>query len=48
MNAHAKELAASRRYGGDERRVVSVRDSGHKGTDIYWAESIWQVGDYQA
>jgi hypothetical protein len=40
MNAHAKELMASRKYSGDERKVVSIRDSGHKGTDIYWAEPL--------
>jgi hypothetical protein len=40
MNAHAKELMASRRYSGDERKVVTIQDGGHRGADIYWAEPI--------
>jgi hypothetical protein len=40
MNAHATELMASRRCQGDERKVVSIGDSGHRGTDIYWSEPI--------
>ncbi len=45
MNAHARELMASRACTGDERRVVNITDSGQKGTDIYWSEPIgkWVV-----
>jgi hypothetical protein len=40
MNAHARELMASRACTGDERQVVNIADSGQKGTDIYWSEPI--------
>jgi hypothetical protein len=40
MNAHARELMASRACTGDERRVVTISDSGQKGTDIYWSEPV--------
>jgi len=40
MNAHARELMASRKCTGDERKVVTIADSGQKGTDIYWSEPI--------
>jgi hypothetical protein len=40
MNAHARELMASRACTGDERKVVNIADSGQKGTDIYWSGPI--------
>jgi hypothetical protein len=40
MNAHARELVASRACTGEERRVVHIGDSGQKGTDIYWSEPV--------
>jgi hypothetical protein len=45
MIAHVKELMASRRCVGDTRLVVTIGDSGHKGTDLYWCEPLdrWVV-----
>jgi hypothetical protein len=40
MIAHVKELTASRKCMGDTRQVVTIGDSGHKGTDIYWCEPL--------
>jgi hypothetical protein len=42
MNAHVKELMASRRCNADERKVVNIADSGQLGTDLYWCEPIGQ------
>jgi hypothetical protein len=41
MQTHyVSELIASRQKAGDERTVVSIADSGQKGTDVYWCEPI--------
>jgi hypothetical protein len=40
MIAHVKELIASRKCIGDTRLVVTIGDSGHKGTDLYWCEPL--------
>jgi len=40
MIAHVKELMASRNCTGDQRMVVTIGDSGHKGTDIYWCDPL--------
>jgi hypothetical protein len=42
MIAHVKELMASRKCIGDTRLVVTIGDSAHKGTDVYWCEPIHQ------
>jgi hypothetical protein len=40
MIAHVTELMASRKCRGDHRLVVTIGDSGHKGTDMYWCEPL--------
>src|SRR5262245_61887332 len=40
MIAHVKELMTSRKCTGDDRLVVTIGDSGQKGTDIYWCEPL--------
>ena len=40
MNPYVNELMASRLCAGDDRKVVCIGDSGHKGTDLYWCETI--------
>jgi len=42
MNPYVNELMASRLCAGDDRKVVCIGDSGHKGTDVYWCETISQ------
>jgi len=42
MIAHVKELMASRKCRGDRRLVVTIGDSGHKGSELYWCEPLDQ------
>ena len=50
MNPYVNELIASRRCAGDDRKVVCIGDSGQKGTDVYWCETIrqWVCVDLEA
>ena len=50
MNPYVNELIASRRCAGDDRKVVLIGDSGQKGTDVYWCETIcqWVCVDLEA
>ena len=40
MAAYVSELILSRKCKADEREVVCFGDSGQKGTDIYWCDTI--------
>jgi hypothetical protein len=50
MHPSVNELIASRRCAGDDRKVVLIGDSGQKGTDVYWCETIgqWVCVDLEA
>jgi len=39
-NPYVSDLASSRQCNGDERNVVSIGDSGQKGTDVYWCRTV--------
>ena len=40
MNPYVNDLIASRPSNGDERRVVSIGDSGQKGNEVYWCQPV--------